>query len=88
MALLALEHLRGDVVWRTANCSLAFSIELKLGGETEITDLDLHLVVEEEVTKFQVSVDDSVAVQVLDSGTNLHHVTLHFEFVKPLAAAK
>lgn len=40
----------------------------------KITYLDLHVIIEEDVAQFQVSVDDSVAVQVLDPLEQLCHV--------------
>jgi len=52
VTLFALEHLRRDIVRSTANRSLPFAIELELGGQTEIADLHLHLVVKEQVTQF------------------------------------
>lgn len=33
----------------------------------QITYLDVHVIIEEDVAQFQVSVDDSVVVQVLDT---------------------
>ena len=88
MTLLAFEHLRGDIVRSTADRALALSIELKLGSETEITDLDLHLVVEEEITELQVSVNNAMTVKVLDSLANLVDIALDFELVKPLTTAE
>lgn len=40
----------------------------------EITYLDLHVIIEEDVAQFQVSVDHSVVVQVLDTLEQLCHV--------------
>ena len=88
MTLLAFEHLRSDIVRSTADRALALSIELKLGSETEITDLDLHLVVEEEITELQVSVNNAMTVKVLDSLANLVDIALDFELVKPLTTAE
>ena len=88
VTLLALEHLGSDVVGSTANGTLPLSIELKLGGETKITDLDLHLVVEEQITELQISVNDAMTVQILDSGTDLVNVALNLELVKALSATE
>ena len=62
VALLAFEHLGSDIVRSTANSALALAIKLELGSEAEVTDFDLHLVVEEEVAEFEVTMDDSVRV--------------------------
>lgn len=40
----------------------------------KITYFDLHVIVKEDVSQFQVSVDDSVVVQVLDTLEQLCHV--------------
>lgn len=39
-----------------------------------ITYLDLHVIIEEDVAQFQVSMDDSVVVQVLNTLEQLCHV--------------
>ena len=88
MTLLAFEDLRGDIVGSSTNGSLTLSIELKFGGQTEITYFDLHLVVEEEISEFEISVDDSVTVQVFHSGADLVYVALDFELVKALTATQ
>lgn len=40
----------------------------------EITYFDFHVIIEEDVAQFQVPVDDSVVVQVLDTIEQLGHV--------------
>ena len=88
MALLSLEHFRGDIVGRTADCTLALTIELKLCRQTKITDLNLHLVVEEEVTEFEISMNNAMTVKVFDCSTNLIDVTLDLKLVEALTTAK
>ncbi len=88
MTLLALEDLRGDIVGSTTNGTLALTVEFKFSCETEITNLDLHLVVKEEVTKLEISMDDAMTVQVLHSGADLVDVALDFEFVQALSASE
>lgn len=60
--MLALQDFGRDVVRGTANGTLPFSIKLELGGETEISDLHLHSVVEEQVSKLKIPVDNAVTV--------------------------
>ena len=88
VALLALEHLRSDIVRRTANGALALTVEFEFRGETEVTDLDLHLVVQEEVTQLQVTMDDSVTMKVFDGSTDLVDVALDLELMKTLTTAQ
>ena len=88
MALLSLEHLRGDIVGRTADRALALTIELKLRRQTEVTNLNLHLVVKEEVTKLEISMNYTMTVKVFNRGTDLINVTLDFELVEALTSAQ
>lgn len=81
MTLLTLEHFGSDVVWCTTDSTLPLTIELELRGQTKITNLNLHLVVKEQVTELQVSMDDTMTVQVLDGSADLVNVALNFEFV-------
>lgn len=46
----------------------------KRTGNFFFTYFDLHVIVKEDVSQFQVSVDDSVVVQVLDTLEQLCHV--------------
>ena len=62
MAALAFKDLRGDIVRRTANRALLLTIKVELRGKAKVAQFDLHLVVEEEVAEFEVTVDDSVRV--------------------------
>lgn len=53
---------------------LWYDQSIMLKETRQITYLDLHVIVEEDVSKFQVSVDDSVVVQVMDALQQLCHV--------------
>jgi len=81
MTLLAFKNLRRDIVRGAANCALALSVELKLGRQTKITYFDLHLVIEEQVTEFEITMDHTMRMQVLDCSTDLIYIALHFELV-------
>ena len=82
MTLLSLENFWCDIVWSTTNGSLSLSIELKLGCQTKITDLDLHLVIKEQITQLEISMNDSVGVQILNGITNLNNIALNLEFMQ------
>ena len=88
VTLLAFEDLRSNVVWSTTDGSFALSVELEFSGETEITNLHLHLVVQEQVTQLKISVDDSMRVQVFDGIANLNHITLHLQLMQPLSPSE
>ena len=88
MATLAFKDFGRNIVRRTANGALALTVELEFRGETEVTDFDLHLVVQEEVTQLQVTMDDSVAVKVLHRSADLVDIALDFELVEALTATE
>ena len=81
---LAFEHLGCDVVRSTANSSLLFTVKVELRRQTEIAQLDLHLVVEEKIPELQVAMDDSVLVKVLQGINDMRSVALNFQLVKAL----
>lgn len=86
VSVAALEHLGSNVVRRAANCPLFLTVEVEFSSQAEVTKLDLHLVIQEQVAQFQVSVDYAMRVQVLESADYLDSVALHFKFMKPFAA--
>ena len=45
VACSPLEHFRRNIVWRTAKCSLLFTIKVEFGCEAKVSQLDLHLVI-------------------------------------------
>jgi len=54
---------------------LLLSIVFKLRGKSKVTNLQVHCRVNEQVAKLQVSVDHTVAVQIL----NCHDEVVHEE---------
>ena len=86
MTRFAFKHLGRDVIRRSTDCALLLAVEIELGGQAEVAQLDLHLVVEEQVAQLQISMDDSVLVQVLQSMDNLSRVALHFKFMQALSS--
>lgn len=87
MALLSLQNFRSNVIWSSTNSSLSLAIELKFGCESEISDLYFHLVVEEQVSELEISVDDSMGVEVLHSITDLDDIALDLKLVQSLSSS-
>ena len=83
---LAFKHFWRDIVGSTANRAFFLAIEVEFGGETEIAQLDLHLVVEEEIAEFEIAMDDAMRVQILQRVNDLHRVALHFQLVQTLSS--
>ena len=65
VAAFSFKNLGRDVIRCAANCSLLLAVEVKLGSQSEVSQLNFHLVIQEQVAKFEVSVDDSMRVEVL-----------------------
>ena len=81
MTLFSFQYFWCNIIRSSADCSLSLSVELQFSGETEITNLDFHLVVKKQVTELQISVNDTVTVQVFNSGADLINVALNFKLV-------
>lgn len=85
MALLALfQDLRCDVVWCSAKGRSADSVHItscnQKSRETKVTNLGIHLRVEEDVAHLQISVDDALAMHVLDCASDLNRVEANLGF--------
>lgn len=83
---LTFEHLWRDVVGCTANSSLFLAIEVQFRRQSKVAKFYLHLVVQKQVSEFQVAMNDPVGVQVLESLDDLHGVALHFQLVQTLSS--
>lgn len=68
------DDFRGDIVRCAAHCPLFLVDELEFGGEPEIANFEIHVIIEEDVPHFKIAVDDSVAVHVLQGRNNLVHI--------------
>lgn len=84
VATLAFKHFRSDIVWCAANCSFFLAIKVEFGRKSKVTKLDFHLVVQKQIAQFEVTMDDAMRMQVLQSVDNLHSVALDFQLVQPL----
>jgi len=88
MARLALQDLGCNVVGSAADGFLFFSLELEFGGQSEVSQLELHAVAEEEVAQLEVSVDDLVAVELLKTADDLEDLALHLHLGQAFASAQ
>ena len=83
---LSLKNLRGNIIRSTANRSLLLSVEIEFRCKTKITELYLHLVVQEEISKLKISMNDPMRVQILEGLNDLESVALDFKLMKSLTA--
>lgn len=78
----ALQHFRSDVVGRSADGTLLLALKIEFGCQAEVAELDHHFVVNEEITELYVTMDNSVRVQVLQSGNDLERIALDLNLVQ------
>lgn len=81
----SVEDFRCDVVGRAADGAFLFAREFEFGGETEVAKFDFHAVADEQVAELEISVDDSICVEVLECLDDLNGVAKGFEFGDALA---
>ena len=67
------QNLWGDVVGSPAQGFLPLAVVVDLGGQAKVSDLALHVIIEEDVSQLEVSVDDLVVVEVEDASQNVIH---------------
>ena len=72
----------GNDLWRNivGSSAEAWLVLGETGGETKVSNLDLHVFGEEHVAQFQIPVQDSLGVDVSCSGGNLAEIIPDFRF--------
>jgi hypothetical protein len=69
-----------------SNSPLPFLVTLNNCGQTKVTDLDVHVIVEKQVTKFEISMDNLSIVEVNAANQNLFHVVSNLRFCESLSS--
>ena len=59
---LAFENLRGYVVGSSAYSFLLFLVVFETSGQAEVTELDFHIFVEEQVTELKTILDEHITL--------------------------
>ena len=80
------QDLRSNVIGRSAGGESSLAVMIHLGAESEVPNFDLHLVVEENIAKLDIPMDNSFLMQVLQSTEQLQHVAFGLEFGDPDSA--
>ena len=83
MVSLAGNHLGSSVAWRAARSLQCLTLAVHV-RETEVHDLYVVLVVEQQVLRFQVAMADLDLVDVLDTGDYLLHEATRLLFLQAL----
>ena len=82
------EDFWSDIVWSSANSFFALSGTFDEGSEAKVADFDVHVVIEEEVSEFEVAVDDLVRVHVVTGADELYHEVTGFAFSETAATTE
>jgi len=85
VAFLSFENLRSDVVWRATDCALLLPDKVELCCEAKVSNLYLHIVVNEKVCQLKVTMDYFVLLKVFDSLTYLPCIALDLKLMQPLS---
>lgn len=84
MTCSSFQHFWSDIVWRTTNRSFLFTIEIELSGKTKVSQFDLHFVIQKQIAKFEITMNNSVRMEVLERRDDLEGVVFDLEFMKTL----
>ena len=60
VAYAALKDLRRDVIGRATDGALLLTLEVELGCQSKVAQLDLHFFVDEEVSELDIAMNDAV----------------------------
>mmetsp|Transcript_27605 Transcript_27605/g.64811 ORF Transcript_27605/g.64811 Transcript_27605/m.64811 type:complete len:211 (+) Transcript_27605:3275-3907(+) len=81
---ITLDHLRGDIIWRSTD-SLAYLVRrFQLRRQTQISNFNIHIPIKKKIAKLQVSMDDELIVNILCCFQKLPHEKRSFLFGQTL----
>jgi len=67
------EHFRRNIVWRSTDGLLPLARILYQSGKSEVSDLDVHVSIKEQVPELEVAMDDLMGVHVVACPNELDH---------------
>ena len=82
------QYFRSNIVRRSANCLLSLSGILDQRCETKVSYFYVHASVKEQVSKFQVTVDNLMGVHVVACADQLNHEDASFHLREATAPAQ
>jgi len=89
VSLALCEDFWGEIVGSATHSGSPDSLHIlavdEQGGQAKVTDLDVHVVVEEQVARLQVTMDNVARMQVLDGARDLDNQTADLGHGKRLA---
>lgn len=69
----SLYYFRSNIIRCPTHSPLFLITELKLGSESKIPDFQIHVIIEENVTHFEIAVNNTITMHVLQRRDNLQH---------------
>jgi len=82
------EHLRRNIVRRSTDGLLPLARILYQGGKSEVSDLDVHVSIKEQVPELEVAMDDLMGVHVVACANELDHEEAGFRFREAATTAE
>ena len=73
-----LEYFRGNIIGSAADSFSSFIVMGEGSGQSKISNFKLQVLVEEEVAKFKISVDNFMSMDVVKSMKKLQNVIFYF----------
>ena len=87
VGLLQRDHLGRKIAWRAHNWVASVALVLlKYARTSKIANLNTAFAVDEQIWRFEVSVDNILFVQVFNAGQNLPHYETDLRLGKVLAS--
>ena len=68
-----LQNLWSNIIWSATDGSSFLSRKWNFGSKTKISHFYLHVITEEEISKFEISMDDFFVVKVIEGLKDLEH---------------
>jgi len=80
VTIFAVKNLRRDVVWSTTYSSFALSFKQDTSSKPEISNSNLHPLIKKKVSEFEITMDNALRVEVLNTSDKLENVRLGLKF--------
>ena len=81
VTIFTFKHLGCYIIGSSANSPFSFTIEIKLRRKSKVSQFEIHLVANHQVSKLEVSVDYSIFMKIFKYRNDLLSVIHHLKFV-------
>ena len=71
MVSLSSDHFWGGIAWTSTGCLQSILVVLVSVAQSEVDNLNVHVLVKKQIFRFQITMAHFDLVQVFDSGKNL-----------------